>query len=941
MRRGVMALLMAGALLAASTVAFAQVEQGTITGTVVDKSGGVVPGATVVATHVDTKVARDTVSNASGNYALPYLRAGIYDVSAELTGFTGARVERVVVSVGSTATVNLTLAPAGLTEEVTVTAAITHLESQSATLSNVVTGRQIQQLPMVGRNPYSLVALAPGVQDRGNAGTGPIVSGARSNSTEVLLDGAEQRNSTTNDLNYTPPAESIEEFRVVTNGLAAEFGRTGGGVITSATRSGTNQFRGAAYGYVRRDSLNATSWTNKRNNLPKSVQHIDDYGFSVGGPIRKNGTFFFVNVERSKSITPDDLILTVPTLRQRNGDFSETRNSSGQLITVYDPLTTRPAPGGGYVRDPFPGNVIPANRIDPISQQLLKYYPLPTNDGATNNFVQSRSRTSSSLPFVVRVDHNWGRQRLFGAFRQTGSEATSAAVNEAFPDPGTNGERGTTANSRVSAVLSDTVLFSSNLIGEFRVSYTRNHATTTPSTLGFDFSTLGIGAADPGLKAQSAVSMFPRIEVGSGIAPLGMSRAGLIDDTEGATELQGHVTWVKGAHTWKGGLNISKMGFDVFRPEYPSGQYVYGAGYTQGPNPSAASSAAGYGLATFMLGAPTGGQITGDPTFDASQMYWASYIQDDWKVSPDAHAQPRPPVPVPDAVAGGGRSADRSSTPTPLDPLTGRKGVLRLVGQDGASRFQSNPDRNNFAPRVGAAWQLREDTVVRGAYGMVYYPGSGGIGSAPSDLGGGGYLTSTSVNLGTYPAAPNTPPPGASLRNPFTSGYFEPPATQVGASVSTAFPDLVTSYAHMWNVSVQRRLPWKLIAEAAYVGTRGLNLWTNLSRNAMPSDALALGSALDALVPNPFFGVIKTGDSLLTQPTTRASQLMKPYPHYAGVTRFRDSMGDSWYNGFTARVDRNSTDPRLRRSPTRSAGRRTPSRSASARGAPRSSTRTT
>ena len=246
--------------------------------------------------------------------------------------------------------------------------------------------------------------------------------------------------------------------------------------------------------------------------------------------------------------------------------------------------------------------------------------------------------------------------------------------------------------------------------------------------------------------------------------------------------------------------------------------------------------------------------------------------------------------------------------PDAVDPLTGRKGILKLVGQNGASRFQSRPDRNNFAPRIGAAWRSGEDTVVRGAYGMVYYPGSGGIGSAPSDLGGGGYLTSTGVNLGTYPAAPNTPPPGGSLRNPFTSGYFEPPATQVGASLTTAFPDLITSYAHMWNASVQQRLPWKLIAEVAYVGTRGLNLWQNLSRNAIPSDALALGSALDAMVPNPFYGVIKTGDSLLTQSTTRASQLMKPFPHYAGVTRFRDSIGDSWYKGFTARVDRSSTN---------------------------------
>lgn len=906
MRRNVIVLLMAVALLAASSMAFAQVEQGAISGTVVDKSGAVVPGATVVATHVDTKVSRDTVSNESGNFRLPYLRAGVYNVSAELMGFTSARVERVVVSVGSTANVDLTLAPAGLTESVTVTAAMTHLESQSAALANVVTERQIQQLPIIGRNPYSLVTLAPGVQDRGNAGVGPLINGARSNSTEVLLDGAEQRNSTTNDLNYTPPAESIEEFRVVTNGLAAEFGRTGGGVITSATRSGTNQFRGAAYGYIRRDKFNATSWTNKRNKLPKSVQHIDDYGFSAGGPIRKNGTFFFVNVERSTSTNPNNLIVTVPTVRQRAGDFSETRNNSGQLIVVYDPATTRPNPLGGFIRDPFPGNIIPANRLDPIALQLMKYFPLPTNDGATNNYVQSMSRTGESLPVVVRVDHNWGPQRLFAAFRMTTSESATPAVNEAFPDPGTNADRGTSANDRVSAVLSDTVVFAPNLIGQFRVSYTHNHSTTKPSTLGFDFTTLGIGADDPRLKAQAAVLMFPRIEIGSGIAPLGMSRAGLIDDTESATEVQGHATWVVGPHSLKAGLNVSRMGFDVFRPEYPSGQYVFGTGYTQGPNPSAASAAAGYGFATFLLGAPTGGQITGDPTFDASQMYWGTYIQDDWRVTRTVtlNLGLRYEYQTPWQEAG-----DQLTffDPDALDPLTGRKGVIRLVGQNGASRYQSRPDRNNLAPRIGGAWQAGEDTVVRGAYGLVFYPGSGGVGSAPSDLGGGGYLTSTGVNLGIYPAAPNTPPPGGSLRNPFTSGYFAPPATQVGSSVTTAFPDLVTSYAHMWNVSVQRRLPWKLIAEAAYVGTRGMSLWQNLSRNAIPSDALAQGAALDALVPNPFFGVIRTGDSLLTQATTRASQLMKPYPHYSGVTRFRDSVGDSWYQGMTARLERTST----------------------------------
>ena len=188
------------------------------------------------------------------------------------------------------------------------------------------------------------MTLAPGVVDRGNTGTGPLINGARSNSTAVLLDGAEQRNSTTNDLNYSPPLESVLEFKVVTNGLSAEFGRTGGGIITAATRSGTNTFHGSGYGYVRRDRFNANSWTNKRNRVAKGTEHIDQYGFTLGGPVRKNQMFFFVNVERSKSLTPDNLIRTVPTTLQRAGDFSQTRASNGQLIVIYDPLTTRPNP---------------------------------------------------------------------------------------------------------------------------------------------------------------------------------------------------------------------------------------------------------------------------------------------------------------------------------------------------------------------------------------------------------------------------------------------------------------------------------------------------------------------------------------------------------------------------------------------------------------------
>ena len=700
----------------------AQVEQGGITGRVFDEAGGVVPGATVIATQTGTGMVRETVTNGSGVYTVPYLSVGTYDVTATLAGFTGARVTDVTIRVGLTATVDLSLKVASVQTEITVSAHVTHLELQSPALGNVVTGRQMIELPIVGRNPYSLVTLAPGVVDRGNTGMGPIINGARSNSTAVLLDGAEQRNSTTNDLNYSPPLESVQEFKVVTNGLSAEFGRTGGGVITAATRSGTNTLHGSGYAYMRRDRFNANSWTNKRNGVAKGKEHINQYGFTLGGPVMKDRMFFFVNVERSNSLTPDNVIRTVPTMLQRSGDFSQTRTSNGQLIVIYDPLTTRSNPAGGFIRDPFPGNVIPANRIDPIAKAILEHYPAPTNDNATQNFVRERSRTSTSLPVVARVDYARGRHRLFGSYRQSNSEDSSPTISVAFPDPGTNGEAGTRANDRLSSVLSDTIVFRSNLVAEVRFGYTRNRFTTSPATLGLDFGSLGIGAADPALKAHSAIAMFPRIEVGGGIDSLGMNRAGLIDDLEGTRELQAHVTWLRGAHTIKSGLQLARMGFDVFRPEYPSGQYVFGNGFTQGPNPAVASTTGGFGFATFLLGQPTGGQITGDPRFLASQSYFAPYVQDDWKVTNRLtvmlgvrYDYQSPWIEKDDQLT----FFDEEAT----DPLTGRKGIVRLVGRDGGSRYQTDPDRNNIAPRLGFAWQFAEAMVLRGGYGVGVLPG--------------------------------------------------------------------------------------------------------------------------------------------------------------------------------------------------------------------------
>ena len=356
------------ALILLSLALSAQIEQANLTGVVTDESGAVVPGATVVLTNRATKVKAETATNAAGLYRLPFLAAGEYDLTVTQTGFDASRVTAIRLTVGLTATVNLKLRTGTVQQEVTVTAAAVQLEQQSSTLGSVVGAKQMVELPLLGRNPYSLVLLAPGVLPRGGAGSGPIINGGRSNTSEILLDGAETRNSTTNDIAYTPPLETVQEFKVLTNSFSSEFGRSGGGVLTVATRSGTNQLHGAAYEFIRNDKLNANAWASNRAGLAKSPFRRNEYGFAVGGPVLipkvydgRNRTFFFTNFEWIPQRSPDNVLVTVPTALERAGDFSRTVTSAGQLIRIFDPATTVPntAAPGQYMRQPFPDNRTP------------------------------------------------------------------------------------------------------------------------------------------------------------------------------------------------------------------------------------------------------------------------------------------------------------------------------------------------------------------------------------------------------------------------------------------------------------------------------------------------------------------------------------------------------------------------------------------------------
>lgn len=884
---------------------FGQVERGGISGSVVDASGAAMGKVKITATNEATKAVTRAETTDEGLYKIPYLPAGRYGLAMESAGFAVYKVAGVPVLVGQITTIDATMQTGSLQQEVTVTANSLAVEQVSSSLGYVTSATQIIELP-TGRSPYSLLRLSPGVIDVGNAATGPIVNGGRSNTTAVLFDGQDTRNNSTLDNAYTPPQEAVAEVRYITNSFSAEYGRSAGGVVVAAGRSGANQLRGSAYEYLRNDKLNANTWANNRNNVQRGRERRNDYGFSVSGPVvlpklydGRNKTFFFFNWDQTNNHGVAVPTANIPTPLQRSGNFSQTMTSAGALIRIYDPMTTvaDSSQSSGFSRQPFPGNILPASRMDPIMKKVLSYFPEPTlpNSPTVNvNWSQSFAQIVKTSRWYGRGDHNFSdRNKLFFRYGYETTPRTSPYSNIAFPGEGTNGGGDQTTVSK-SAGLSDTHTFSPSLIGEFRAGFTRRVATLTPLSVGFDPSELGLPRY---MTAASGAPRFPRFNI-TDFTSLGPDRASHNVTAETTPEYQAHFTWLKGAHAVKTGFDLLICYFNTFRPDYPAGLFGFGRAFTQGPNPATASATAGYGLASAMLGVPDSGQFTVGPSLALLQPSNNFYVQDDWKLTRtltlNLGLRFEYQTPFKERY-----NQIAYFDPATTEPVTGRAGVLTMTSA--SRRYPSNPNYN-WAPRIGLAWTFLPSTVFRAGYGIFFAPGSGGVGSSPGDLGSGSSV-STNVFFGQPPAAPNTPVAGASLANPFVTGLRPYPNSLVGGGINAIWPEWPTPTNQMWNANVQRTFGKNLLFEAAYIGSRGMRIWNNYNRNATFPQYLSLGSQLNALVPNPFYGKITIGT--MSTATVRQGILLVPYQHYAGsVVQLRASVGDSVYHGFTLRAER-------------------------------------
>lgn len=870
-------------------------------GTVLDPAGAAIPNATVVIQNTETNERYETASTAEGNYLAPLLKVGTYRVEVTAAGFKKFSQTGIVLQVQQQARLDVKLTVGEVTESVSVTADATVLETTSSSLGKVVDNKRILDLPLNTRNVYGLIYLTPGVAGGiGNSHNqvGYSVNGVRGGLFDTLIDGSSAAFPTVNGfhgISVFPSVDAVAEFKVQGSNFSAEFGRSNGSVMNLVYKSGTNDFHGSAYEFLRNSVLDANNFYNNQRGIPLASFKRNQFGGTFSGPIRKDRTFFLVSYEGLRQRSFRETLTTVPTSEQRLGDFSQTLAGVGRPITIFDPLATTGS-GASLQRLPFPGNRIPANRFDPVAVSVMRFFPNPNQPGLEGsrqqNFYNAGSGAVDTNNYDLRVDHNLSdRQKMFGRISRRYS---FDGPPQLFP-----GETGV-AEGRINlndwgtnAVADYTNTLTPTSILNVRLSFARNLFLFDNQGLGFAPSTLGLPRD---LDSAVDLPMFPRFAVG-GQAALG----GNDHRKSGFNQygLVGSYTKVLGRHNLKAGYEGRHLRINVWEAR-AAGTFNFGAGFTQGPNPNTASATAGYGLASFLLGTGSGGNFFQNwKNVASASFYHAFYLQDDFRVNRKLtlNLGLRFDFDTPRT-----ERFDRMSwfDPQVASPLAaarpGLTGGLRFVGVNGNPRVQYDGDYNNLAPRLGFAYQLNEKTVVRGAWGLMY---------ASSTLGAQGTVGPYGFRVETpWVSTLDSITPLNYLRNPFPAGFRPVPGardgllTAVGGNVEGPLRETPAPYTIQWNFTVQRELPGKVSLEVAYVGNRGRQLSRGgeggFTLNQLDPQFLALGSQLNQLVPNPFVGLGLGG--VLANPQISRAQSLRPYPQFLSVHPLFSAGANSDYN---------------------------------------------
>ena len=885
-----------------------------ISGIVRDSSGAVVSNAVVSMANEATGIGREAKTNDVGIYTIPLLQPGTYRINVQADGFRAVSRSGIVLKVAQTATLDFDLEVGGVSESITVTDSAPLLDSGSNAIGAVVDPEKVEDLPMLGRNSNALVTLVPGVRATRQTTLNAVleshyqffsINGSRPNQSQFMLDGGNNTNLTFNGPEYSPQVEEVQQFRIQTSNFSAEYANSGGGVINVVSKSGTNQFHGSLFDYFRNNVLSANDFFSNSVGRPRPVLRYNQFGGTIGGPVIRNRTFFFFSYEGLRQQSPTVVTTSVPTDLQRAGDFSGTFSSAGQLVVIYDPLTTIPNPNNPstYIRSAFTGNRIPQNRIDPVAKNIQSYFPAPNSAGNPgtnlNNFFFSGPAQRATDNFSGRVDHqlNASTSLMARVSRANLSNWTNPATfgesNLASPGYSTKPQHHPYVLGKV------TKTFTPTLFGEFVVSWARWFYQSFGLSNGFDPTKLGF----PEYLAKNSISLgFPAIAPGE-MSSLGnyFNEYDVSDRYEGKANL----SKIHGKHVFKFG-GMYGMGLYTTRlANNSTGSYSSSAAFTQGPNPLVSSTTAGFGYASFLLGTMSGGthNVT-ELHGDYSVPYYGVYFQDDYKVTQHLTLNvglrweyERPRIEANNQVA----NFDFNSSARLANGATARGGLL-FPGVGDVANENWNPNRKNFGPRFGLAYSFGDNTVVRAGYG-IFYSNTWGNGRNNNALPQTGFVCSTPVAN----TLDNGLTPYAVLSNPFPTGFCQATGssagllTNLGQSLFILDRNAPQPYVQSWNFDIQRKLPWDTVAEIAYSGSHGVHLMGIQEWDQLAPQYLSLASQLNSLVPNPFYGAVTQGS--LAASSITLGQLLRPYPQFLGVSSRNASYGNSNYHAMLVRVE--------------------------------------
>src|SRR5688572_17063417 len=914
--------------------AFAQEARGTIQGRIVETSGFAVPRATVEVLNIATGVVSPTTSNEQGSYRVPFLIPGVYRVTVQLEGFSTSINDRIELHVADVLTVDATLEVGAIAESVTVTATAAVVDRSTAELGQVVDARRIAELPIREGSPVELVVLAPGVtvttdlrsrKAAFNNGLSQFsTDGGGEKKNDFTIDGVS--NVANDRVAYSPPSASVEEFKIHTTSYDAAIGNTMGAVVNLVTKSGTNTLHGQVYEWFRGSKLDARNYFDKRAGRPNRDYEDNRFGAAVGGPIRANRTFYFVNFEANPFKVPSPNIVTVPTMKMRTGDFSELL-ALGPQYQIYNPLTIRPHPtqAGRFTRDPFPGNIIPPNLIDPVAKKILEFFPMPNQPGTADG--QQNYQNPTAVAFETyytatgRVDHNISpTHRVYGRFSWDFWE-------EEKDDRFDNIATGIFLNRKNRVLgVDDAYTFRSNLLMNVRGGYTRQLFPERRRSQGFDLASLGFSPQLVSL-APTDIATFPFINY-DGFQDFGVSESGDGYFTTDVYSATGSLMWLVGSHNTKFGSEYRYYLEDASRfSTAASPQINFSNAWTRGPLDNSAPAPFGQDFASFLLGLPTGGTMSRAAAYSEKSSVVSFYAHDDWRVrqnltlnlgvrweieDPLTEAEGRfvsgfdLTSPSPIAVAAQANYARNPIAEIPADQFRVRGGLL--YPDTGGPRKAWERNLGNIMPRAGFAWLASERTSVRGGYGMFYDV----LGTNRFTVNQVGYSRDTALT----PSLDNGQTFIANLANPFPNGLLEPVGSGLGlmtnVGLGVTFPyhrDVKNPRNHRWSTGLQRELPWQLLIETTYVGAHGQNLPVVRQLNAVPKQHFstspnrddATNNRLTQQVPNPFAGLLPgTG---LNGATVARSQLLRPYPQFSSI-QATETTGTSDYHAMQTRVER-------------------------------------